>query len=121
MRGAGSGVRRGVVDFALAFSLFWSVVLAFGAGHGHAHATALPVLVRPAIAPEALTARPASVLAEGRNLGAGQPLSKAPTDPDLARLLLSLAFATLAALNLGFWRHLRRVYASPRRGRWRRG
>jgi hypothetical protein len=41
--------------------------------------------------------------------------------PQHAQLLLSLAFATLAAINLGFWRHLRRVYASPGRRLWRRG
>jgi hypothetical protein len=34
--------------------------------------------------------------------------------------LLSLTFAGLLALNLAFWRHLRRAYASPRRGVWRR-
>jgi hypothetical protein len=32
-----------------------------------------------------------------------------------------VAFALLAALNLAIWRHLRRAYASPRRGVWRRG
>jgi len=35
-------------------------------------------------------------------------------------ILLSLSVATTAALNLAFLRHLRRVYASPRRGVWRR-
>ena len=118
MRGAGSGVRRGVVDFAMAIILFWSVALTLGAGHSHAYAIALPVLVHRASTPEPLGARPASVPAEGRSLGVGQPV---PRDPEQARLLLSLAFATLAALNLGFWRHLRRTYASPRRRRWRRG
>ena len=36
-------------------------------------------------------------------------------------VLLSLWVSALAALDLGFWRHLRRAYASPRRGTWRRG
>ena len=35
-------------------------------------------------------------------------------------ILFSLTVATIAALDLAFWRHLRRVYASPRRGVWRR-
>ena len=35
-------------------------------------------------------------------------------------LLLSLTVAVMAAFNLAFLRHLRRVYASPRRGVWRR-
>jgi hypothetical protein len=35
-------------------------------------------------------------------------------------LVLSLTIAGMAAFNLAFLRHLRRVYASPRRGVWRR-
>jgi hypothetical protein len=34
--------------------------------------------------------------------------------------LLSLTVAGMAAFNLAFLRHLRRAYASPRRGVWRR-
>jgi hypothetical protein len=34
---------------------------------------------------------------------------------------LSLVVAGVAAINLAFLRHLRRAYASPRRGVWRRG
>jgi hypothetical protein len=36
-------------------------------------------------------------------------------------LILGLVFSTMVALNLAFLRHLRRVYASPRQGAWRRG
>jgi hypothetical protein len=35
-------------------------------------------------------------------------------------VVLSLTVAATAALNLAFLRHLRRVYASPRRSVWRR-
>ncbi|MBX9590465.1 MAG: hypothetical protein K2X43_14250 [Hyphomonadaceae bacterium] len=35
-------------------------------------------------------------------------------------VVLSLTVATMAALDLAFLRHLRRAYASPRRGVWRR-
>ena len=35
-------------------------------------------------------------------------------------LLLSLTVASIAALDLAILRHLRRVYASPRRSVWRR-
>jgi hypothetical protein len=38
----------------------------------------------------------------------------------LTFMLFSLTVATIAALDLAFWRHLRRAYASPRRGVWRR-
>jgi len=37
-----------------------------------------------------------------------------------AFFVLSLTLAGMATLNLAFLRHLRRVYASPRRGVWRR-
>jgi hypothetical protein len=30
-------------------------------------------------------------------------------------------FSAMVAFNLAFLRHLRRVYASPRQGAWRRG
>jgi hypothetical protein len=36
-------------------------------------------------------------------------------------LIVGLVFSAMVALNLAFLRHLRRVYASPRQGAWRRG
>jgi hypothetical protein len=36
-------------------------------------------------------------------------------------LTLGLVFSAMVAFNLAFLRHLRRVYASPRQGAWRRG
>jgi hypothetical protein len=35
--------------------------------------------------------------------------------------IVGLVFSAMVALNLAFLRHLRRVYASPRQGAWRRG
>ena len=35
-------------------------------------------------------------------------------------IFLTLAVAGITACNLAFFRHLRRAYASPRRGVWRR-
>ena len=43
------------------------------------------------------------------------------SDPNTAFLLLGGIFSALMALNLAFIRHLRREYASPRRGVWRGG
>ncbi len=40
------------------------------------------------------------------------------SDPNTAFLLLGGIFSVLMALNLAFIRHLRREYASPRRGGW---
>ena len=84
-------------------------------------AVALPVLVREVMTGDAAPARPASLRANELKRPVADAIHKPETGPEHARLLLSLAFATLAAINLGFWRHLRRVYASPRRRAWRRG
>jgi len=109
------GVRRWVADFALAFVLFWAAVLGLGAAHSRAYAVSLPVLVREVMARDAAPS-PAVLRANA----AGHSIREPEASPAHARLLLSLAFAALAAVNLGFWRHLRRVYASPRRRAWRR-
>jgi hypothetical protein len=111
--GNSAGARRWAADFALAFILFWAVALTLDASHSCAYAVSPPVLVREAITPEVAPSRPSGM--------ADRALEYAQTGPEQARLLLSLAFATLAAVNLGFCRHLRRVYASPRRSAWRRG
>jgi hypothetical protein len=44
----------------------------------------------------------------------------AKVHPGKTFLILSLTVATLATLDLAFLHHLRRAYASPRRGVWRR-
>jgi len=114
------GARRWVADFVVAFVLFWAAALALGAAHSRAYAVSLSVLVREILLPDVAPATPASLGVE-LSPKAGQTLHKPETSPDHARLLLSVAFAALAAINLGFWRHLRCVYVSPRRGMWRRG
>lgn len=42
------------------------------------------------------------------------------SDRQLAGMLLGIGGTAMAALNLAFFLHLRRAYASPRRGGWRR-
>jgi len=110
-------LRRLGADFALAFILFWAVALSLSAGHTRAYAVFLPALATEAILPDSAASSPASFRTDQPN----QAIHKAQTRPDQARLLLSVAFAAIVAFNLGFWRHLRRVYASPRRSVWRRG
>jgi hypothetical protein len=114
--------RHWVADFALALVLFWVAALALGAAHSHAYAVSLPVLVRQVLVRQAIVpdAAPSSPARLGPN-ELGRTASIHEKSPEHARLLLSLALATLAAINLGLWRHLRRVYASPRRRVWRRG
>ncbi len=48
-------------------------------------------------------------------------LFEVPPGTLTALALLAVVFSSLVAFNLAFYRHLRRVYASPRRGAWRRG
>ena len=122
MLGAGKkvGLRRGAMDFALALILFWAIALSFDAGQSRAYAVSLPTLAKEAIQPDSSVSTPAAFRAE-RPAQAAQSIHRAQTSPELSRVLLSVAFAALFAINLGFWRHLRRVYASPRRSVWRRG
>jgi hypothetical protein len=123
MLGAGKkdGLGGWAADFALAFILFWAVALSFGGDHGRAYAVSLPTLAKEAILPDSAALSASTSLRADRPGPSAQSMHKAQTRPEQARMLLSLAFAALAAINLGFWRHLRRVYASPRRSVWRRG
>ena len=107
--------KRWLADFVLALGLFWIVALSCAAPHNHAHAVSLP---RHAVADQgpASTSQVRMVDQSGAELRVWRD-SGAHTR---ILVLLSLAFAALAALNLAFLRHLRRVYASPRRGVWRR-
>jgi hypothetical protein len=110
-----TGLRRAGIDFALALALFWTLAFALSTHHTKAHAVPLHPgeQMRPS-EPERVT-RLALFTFEPRAKRFKQ------LDERHSLGLLSLAFAFLAALNLAFWRHLRRVYASPRRGVWRRG
>jgi hypothetical protein len=122
MTGSGNtgGFRRWIRDFALAFAIFWTVAFAVSVSHTRAYAVPLPVLgkelvVRDSAQPSMTTFRASESDRPNR------AVAKIQSSPEQALLLLSLAFAAIAAFNLGFWRHLRRAYASPRRSVWRRG
>jgi hypothetical protein len=93
------------IDFVLAFALIWASVLPVEFARSRAHAEGLVHTAAVHAAADARVAR-----GEDGELG--------PTAASY--LLLSLAAAAVAAFDLAFWRHLRRAYASPRRGR-RRG
>jgi hypothetical protein len=108
-------LRRAGVDFTLALGLFWLLTFALSSHDSRAHA--VPLYAQP---------QAHEVAAERVNrltLLSFEARSNRLTPPDSRQSLglLSLAFALLAALNLAIWRHLRRAYASPRRGVWRRG
>jgi hypothetical protein len=54
------------------------------------------------------------------NFTASTRLNRTPEQTQ-GLLIVGLVFSAMVALNLAFLRHLRRVYASPRQGAWRRG
>jgi hypothetical protein len=114
-------VSRVLADFAVALALFWLIALGISGSDIRAHAVALPV-----IAKEAVLAEPVAPSRIGAGGADTRPLIHSTVKAqgggrDQGLLLLSLAFAAILACNLAFFRHLRRVYASPRRSVWRRG
>ena len=122
MQAHSNGFRRGfgrwLADFSVALSLFWFGVFACGGPQNHAHAIPLPTHV-PAGA--SIPLRSACTPGAMRRQVELRVLRESREDHTRTLMLLSLAFAGLAASNLAFLRHLRRVYASPRRSVWRRG
>ena len=110
-------LRRAAVDFTLALTLFWVLTFALSS-HDGSKAHAIP-LFADNLAPQATAPEPVSRL----TLLSFEPRASRSSAPSERQSLglLSLAFALLAAFNLAIWRHLRRAYASPRRGVWRRG
>lgn len=106
-------LRRVIADFVLALLLFWGVAFTVSSSDMRAHAVPLSAL-RHSIEPDFVSAAQSRVrVAYGPHKAEARGRAA-----DLA--FLSLAFAALVAGNLAFWRHLRRVYASPRRNVWRR-
>jgi hypothetical protein len=120
----GSGFRRkltrGLADFIIALALFWTAALITGVNlDDRAFAVPLPELATDQALRELAGPDPVSFHARGTtSLYTPQ---EEPAHRLQTIMLLSLAFAGLAAFNLAFWRHLRRAYASPRRGVWRGG
>ena len=117
-----NGFRRGfgrwLTDFSVALSLFWFGLFAFGGMQNHAHAIPLPTrATATADHPNALNLHAWSRAAQVEL----RVLRESRQDHTRTLILLSVAFAGLAACNLAFLRHLRRAYASPRRSVWRRG
>jgi hypothetical protein len=129
MFGLSSSVRAGlrliVIDFLLAFSLIWGTVLTVGIARSRAHAEVLPRI--EAVVRSIAGRQEADPAASSDARETGLPAMGSYTHDRIGAtgvatyLLLSLWVSALAALDLGLWRHLRRAYASPRRGTWRRG
>jgi hypothetical protein len=111
-------LRQTILDFSAALALFWLAILGLSGPHSSAYAIALPPL---AAAAAQLEAPAGSVGVDAAGPGPRLSLRReAPGTPRPAFVLLSITVAAIAAFNLAFWRHLRRVYASQRRGVWRR-
>jgi hypothetical protein len=107
-----------LIDFGIALLLFWFAVFSFGGPQNRAHAVPLPTRATAGVE------RPAALNVHSWGHAAQvelRVLRESREDYTRSLILLSAAFAGLVASNLAFLRHLRRVYASPRRGVWRRG
>jgi hypothetical protein len=116
--GFARGLGRWLTDFGIALGFFWLAVFSFGGPQNHAHAIPLPTRAA------AVADRPAALNVHSWGHAAQvelRVLRESREDYTRSLVLLSAAFAGLVASNLAFLRHLRRVYASPRRGVWRRG
>jgi hypothetical protein len=116
--GKNSGLRLIFIDFVLAFVLIWTAVFTIGVARSRAHAegvSAIGAVVRTMAGHNLASAGVAAPEIASPTL---QPVGRSPLQ---TYVLLSLCVAALSALNLAFWRHLRRAYASPRRSMWRRG
>ncbi|KAB2910874.1 MAG: hypothetical protein F9K29_23895 [Hyphomicrobiaceae bacterium] len=109
---------RGITDFAVALVLFWIATFAVVGGQHQALAVPLPTIGKAAHFDSPATRATLYAVATDRALHAARA-SRARHNQAVA--LLSVTIAGLIAFNLAFWRHLRRAYASPRRGVWRRG
>jgi hypothetical protein len=116
--GGHNWLRHAIGDFALAMALFWGAALYVIGDHNRAHAVAAPRIGKETILD---AAAPASAGWHAGMPRAARPGPKVDAGGWQPLALLSVAFAAITALNLGFLRHLRRVYASPRRSVWRRG
>ena len=104
-------------EFTLAFLLVFGALVAIGGPHSPAHAVPLPTIDSRAILEGSGRAGLQNVALHH----AGTFATARPDGRRIQEFLLGLALAGIAAFNFAFWRHLRRVYASPRRNVWRRG
>ena len=112
-------LRRWLADFVVALALFWVAVFAVSGSDIRAHAISLPAIAEALLPDAAAPGRTGVATAATRQVV--HSTAKVEVGRGQALVLLSLAFAAIVACNLAFWRHLRRVYASPRRSVWRRG
>lgn len=105
-------------DLLLGLALFFTLSAASAAAQGHSLSS--------------LFSKPTSISAgeqqedAGRFSGEFEPSAtyvRSGKEPETrtAMAILAAVFSAMVAFNLWFYRHLRRVYASPRHGGWRRG
>lgn len=120
-RGRVAGFRRPVIDALTAFSAFAVVASCLAAQ---------PLAASPFFAPSALSlpapngspiaavardeAAPVVQIATTASSNSSNAIFRRTSD-QAATMLLAVSFSLLAALNLAFFRHLRRVYVRPQR------
>ena len=114
-------MRGFIKDFIIAFTAFIIISGSFNVEQSNAFPAPLPAELT---LPHILGGHSSAPITPSLQVVAFAPRSPFANDALPSRqsilLLLSLVLATLTAFNLAVWRHLRRVYASPRRGTWGR-
>ena len=101
-------IRQGARDFALGLGLFAAVAIAGSYVPSRSSAQHAPIFSSTAYA-----AAPHASWAVSNPMKS-TPIVYRSTDTRAATVILGLTFASLFAFNMGLFRHLRRVYASPR-------
>ena len=114
--------RQALRDWVLGLGLF--VVLAAGlSGDPRSWALSSAAASDRAVAQAVGVTAPPGLRAENAVIAALlQPSAfSSVSNRPASMTILGLTFSLMFSFNLLIWRHLRRVYASPRRGAWRRG
>ena len=105
-------------DFLVGLAVFAALCVPFSGQTAMSSAIASDAVVSQAIE----ASSPTGVVADNARVAALIRLPVASPGPHTSTLvILGLTFAVMFTFNLAISRHLRRVYASPRRSAWRRG
>lgn len=122
--GLGHIARRAAFDFLIVLAVFSAVIFGLEGGRWDAGAAPWqpPLSYEQAARIGAVVPAPATQTALRSNrYTATDGLVSPVNQKRFTIILLGVVFSAIVAFNLAFWRHLRRVYASPRRRSWRRG
>jgi len=106
-------------DFLVAFIAFSALFTAMTINQGIAGPAAIIAGAGLLEAGQGIQALESRQLGFYPFIGAREIAGAGLSGPTLAALLAALLFSSIVAFKLAFFRHLRRVHASSRRGAWR--